>query len=97
MMRPLGPGMMQQIQQPCSHCNQTGYSVPNYDMCGGCHSKVAVLCLLPPLQHSLSTQSGYMLPCLHAVQELLRSCNNVAVPVHTGQLMTSTFAGHLMF
>lgn len=39
MMRPLGPGMMQQIQQPCSNCNQSGYSVPSYDMCNGCHSK----------------------------------------------------------
>lgn len=40
MMRPLGPGMMQQIQQPCSNCNQTGSSVPSYDMCNGCHGKV---------------------------------------------------------
>ncbi|KAL3149322.1 hypothetical protein ABBQ32_002130 [Trebouxia sp. C0010 RCD-2024] len=39
MMRPLGPGMMQQIQQPCSNCNQTGSSVPSYDMCNGCHGK----------------------------------------------------------
>lgn len=39
MMRPLGPGMMQQIQQPCSNCNQTGYSVPPRDMCNSCHSK----------------------------------------------------------
>jgi len=62
MMRPLGPGMMQQIQQPCSHCNQTGYSVPNYDMCGGCHSKVVSLCLLLLLQHSLSSmQPGYIM------------------------------------
>ncbi len=82
MMRPLGPGMMQQIQQPCSHCNQTGYSVPNYDMCGGCHSKVAVLCLLPPLQHSMSTQSGYMLPlsarCSGVAQELQQCCCSCA-------------------
>lgn len=43
MMRPLGPGMMQQIQQPCSHCNQTGYSVPPRDMCSSCGSKVRSL------------------------------------------------------
>ena len=46
MMRPLGPGMMQQIQQPCSNCNQSGYSVPSYDMCSGCHSKVSMHCLV---------------------------------------------------
>lgn len=39
-MRPLGPGMMQQIQQACSACGQTGYSVPAGDACHSCHGKV---------------------------------------------------------
>jgi DnaJ family protein A protein 2 len=38
-MRPLGPGMMQQIQQPCSRCHQTGYAVPAHDACPSCGSK----------------------------------------------------------
>lgn len=42
MMRPLGPGMMQQIQQPCSRCNQTGYATPPHDTCGDCQGKVRV-------------------------------------------------------
>ena len=40
MMRPLGPGMMQQIQQPCSQCNQTGFSAPKSDVCTSCSGKV---------------------------------------------------------
>ena len=32
-MRPLGPGMMQQIQQPCSNCRQTGFAPPPHDTC----------------------------------------------------------------
>ena len=40
MMRPLGPGMMQQIQQPCSRCNQTGYATPPHDTCADCQGKV---------------------------------------------------------
>ena len=40
MMRPLGPGMMQQIQQPCSHCKQTGCAPPAHDLCGDCSGKV---------------------------------------------------------
>ena len=40
MMRPLGPGMMQQIQQPCARCNQTGYSTPAHDTCTDCSGKV---------------------------------------------------------
>lgn len=39
MMRPLGPGMMQQIQQPCSNCKQTGYATPTYDQCATCSGK----------------------------------------------------------
>ena len=31
--------MMQQIQQPCSACGQTGYSVPASDKCGSCAGK----------------------------------------------------------
>ena len=52
MMRPLGPGMMQQIQQPCSHCNQTGYATPPQDLCNACNGKV---CSLSPILdfHSL--------------------------------------------
>ena len=38
-LRPLGPGMMQQIQQPCGVCGQTGYSVPASDKCGSCAGK----------------------------------------------------------
>ncbi len=38
-LRALGPGMMQQIQQPCSACSQTGYSVPASDKCGSCAGK----------------------------------------------------------
>ena len=43
MMRPLGPGMMQQIQQPCARCNQTGYSTPAHDTCTDCSGKVGAL------------------------------------------------------
>ncbi|KAK9803693.1 hypothetical protein WJX73_001266 [Symbiochloris irregularis] len=39
MMRPLGPGMMQQIQQPCSACRATGTSVPSHDLCSKCSGK----------------------------------------------------------
>eukprot|EP00891_Asterochloris_glomerata_P004871 jgi/Astpho2/4871/Aster-05805 len=39
MMRPLGPGMMQQIQQPCQKCGQTGYSVPPNDQCPSCSGR----------------------------------------------------------
>ena len=40
MMRPLGPGMMQQIQQPCSNCRQTGFAPPPQDLCPACSGKV---------------------------------------------------------
>ena len=36
MLRPLGPGMMQQIQQPCQECGTTGFSTPASDRCGAC-------------------------------------------------------------
>ena len=39
-MRPLGPGMMQQIQQPCSNCRQTGFAPPPQDVCPSCSGKV---------------------------------------------------------
>ncbi len=38
-MRPLGPGMMQQIQQVCSKCSGKGYSIPPSDQCGTCHGE----------------------------------------------------------
>lgn len=38
-LRALGPGMMQQVQQPCGACGQTGYSVPASDKCGSCGGK----------------------------------------------------------
>ena len=36
MLRPLGPGMMQQIQQRCSQCSGTGYATPMSDRCNTC-------------------------------------------------------------
>jgi DnaJ family protein A protein 2 len=36
MLRPLGPGMMQQIQQRCSQCGGTGYATPASDRCPAC-------------------------------------------------------------
>lgn len=39
LMRPLGPGMMQQIQQPCARCNRTGYIIPDADKCGTCQGR----------------------------------------------------------
>ena len=36
LLRPLGPGMMQQIQQPCRECSATGYSTPHSDRCTAC-------------------------------------------------------------
>ena len=44
MMRPLGPGMMQQIQQPCSNCRQTGFAPPPQDLCPACSGKVRQPC-----------------------------------------------------
>lgn len=41
-MRPLGPGMVQQIQARCSPCNGTGYSTPASDHCATCKGKCLV-------------------------------------------------------
>ena len=38
-LRALGPGMMQQVQQPCGACGQTGYATPPSDKCGACGGK----------------------------------------------------------
>lgn len=57
MMRPLGPGMMQQIQQPCSHCKQTGYAPPAHDLCADCGGKV----ILNTQAFSHETQENQML------------------------------------
>lgn len=60
-MRPLGPGMMQQIQQPCSRCNQTGYSTPAHDLCGDCSGKVSHFPPSPLI--SARTESSRDLSC----------------------------------
>lgn len=39
MIRPLGPGMVQQIQQRCSNCTGSGSMVPPSDVCGQCKGK----------------------------------------------------------
>mmetsp|Transcript_35729 Transcript_35729/g.91207 ORF Transcript_35729/g.91207 Transcript_35729/m.91207 type:complete len:433 (+) Transcript_35729:129-1427(+) len=39
LLRPLGPGMMQQVQQPCRKCNGSGRNVAAGDQCGDCRSK----------------------------------------------------------
>lgn len=38
-MRPLGPGMMQQIQHACGSCRQTGVAVPPSDKCATCSGR----------------------------------------------------------
>ena len=38
-LRPLGPGMMQQIQQRCSRCGGAGYACPPSDRCPTCTGK----------------------------------------------------------
>lgn len=38
-MRPLGPGMMQQIQHACGSCRQTGVAVPPSDKCASCSGR----------------------------------------------------------
>jgi len=38
-LRPLAPGMMQQVQAPCTRCGGTGYQVPADDQCGSCAGK----------------------------------------------------------
>ncbi|KXZ50899.1 hypothetical protein GPECTOR_14g147 [Gonium pectorale] len=41
-LRPLGPGMMQQIQSRCSNCGGNGYSTPAGDQCTNCKGKCLV-------------------------------------------------------
>lgn len=41
-MRPLGPGMVQQIQARCSPCSGSGYSTPPGDQCPSCKGKCLV-------------------------------------------------------
>jgi DnaJ family protein A protein 2 len=38
-LRPIGPGMMQQIQQRCSTCSGAGYACPQSDRCVRCTGK----------------------------------------------------------
>jgi len=38
-MRQIGPGMVQQIQQPCRACNQTGEKIREKDRCKNCAGK----------------------------------------------------------
>jgi len=38
-MRQIGPGMVQQIQQPCRQCNQTGEKIKEKDKCKTCNGK----------------------------------------------------------
>lgn len=40
--RPLGPGMVQQIQARCSSCNGSGQGTPAGDQCGSCKGKCLV-------------------------------------------------------
>lgn len=40
--RKLGPGMIQQFQQPCSNCGGTGETTPPSDRCGTCHGQKVV-------------------------------------------------------
>lgn len=72
MMRPLGPGMMQQIQQPCSNCNQTGYSVPSRDVCNSCHSKVRS----PLISCPDVSLSGVCLPVMCTVHRCAQCCSS---------------------
>lgn len=41
-LRPIGPGMVQQIQQPCRECNQTGEKIREKDKCKKCNGKKVV-------------------------------------------------------
>ncbi|XP_057313639.1 dnaJ homolog subfamily A member 4-like [Hydractinia symbiolongicarpus] len=38
-LRQIGPGMVQQIQQPCRECHQTGEKIREKDKCKKCHGK----------------------------------------------------------
>jgi len=41
-LRQIGPGMVQQIQQPCRECNQTGEKIKDKDRCKKCSGKKVV-------------------------------------------------------
>jgi len=41
-LRQIGPGMVQQIQQPCRECNQTGEKIKDKDRCKKCNGKKVV-------------------------------------------------------
>eukprot|EP00199_Chlamydomonas_sp_CCMP681_P000879 CAMPEP_0119104064 /NCGR_PEP_ID=MMETSP1180-20130426/2374_1 /TAXON_ID=3052 ORGANISM="Chlamydomonas cf sp, Strain CCMP681" /NCGR_SAMPLE_ID=MMETSP1180 /ASSEMBLY_ACC=CAM_ASM_000741 /LENGTH=447 /DNA_ID=CAMNT_0007088733 /DNA_START=11 /DNA_END=1354 /DNA_ORIENTATION=- len=41
-LRPLGPGMVQQIQSRCTNCSGTGYATPATDVCGKCAGKCLI-------------------------------------------------------
>lgn len=41
-LRQIGPGMVQQIQQPCRECNQTGEKIREKDKCKKCHGKKVI-------------------------------------------------------
>ncbi len=38
-LRPLGPGMVQQVQSPCGACRQTGFAPPPSDRCPSCSGR----------------------------------------------------------
>ena len=51
--------MMQQIQQPCARCNQTGYSTPSHDLCTSCSGKVCSAAPhIPPVRTHASELSA---------------------------------------
>jgi len=41
-LRQIGPGMVQQIQQPCSACNRTGEKIKEKDRCKKCNGKKVI-------------------------------------------------------
>lgn len=41
-LRQIGPGMVQQIQQPCSECNRTGEKIKEKDKCKKCNGKKVI-------------------------------------------------------
>jgi len=41
-LRQIGPGMVQQIQQPCSVCDRTGEKIKDKDRCKKCHGKKVI-------------------------------------------------------
>jgi len=38
-LRPIGPGMVQQVQAPCGACRQTGFDAPPSDRCPSCSGR----------------------------------------------------------